>query len=222
MKKFARSRNIIDKNEHVTPDLLPRGLQNDHRSDHKIANSEGQTDFGGVLDPNSDLIDRINGRLQTDNADLGAVQKVNNVQDKMIDVVKSDKILKVTLDKNNKKDKKNEKHPKSDQNPITKYAINPPENKVVYERFSDLPCNSIVSLPNQSIAKEVGQGSSRKVIGRRRKVSKKEEDSMDNRVNLITKYFPRDNEGLQNTNGKRKYQSEPTEVCKKSRLGKSD
>ena len=92
----------------------------------------------------------------------------------------------------------------------------------MYERLSDLPSNSIVSLPNQSIAKEVGQGSSRKVIGRRRKVLKKEEDSMDNRVNLITKYFPRDNEGLQNTNGKRKYQSEPTEVCKKSRLGKSD
>jgi len=89
-----------------------------------------------------------------------------------------------------------------------------------------MPSDSIVSLPNQSIAKEVGQGSSRKVISRRRKVlkvlRKKEEDSMDNRLNLITKYFPRDNEGLQNTNGKRKYQSEPTEVCKKSRLGNSD
>ena len=89
-----------------------------------------------------------------------------------------------------------------------------------------MPSDSIVSLPNQSIAKEVGQGSSRKVISMRRKVlkvlRKKEEDTMNNRLNLITKYFPRDNEGLQNTDGKRKYQSEPTEVCKKLRLGKSD
>ena len=45
---------------------------------------------------------------------------------------------------------------------------------------------------------------------------------MDNRTNLITKYFPRDNEGLQDAHGKRKYSHEPTEVCKKLRLGKSD
>ena len=99
----------------------------------------------------------------------------------------------------------------------------PPKPVVLLERFSDI--KPVVRLPNPSLdTTNIEKG---KNIARKRKMfrKKKEERSTPETSNPITRYFRKDETGLQTDKliGKRKFENEvPTEISKKPRVGKSD